>query len=196
MTDFLINGVLNPLPISSDDEFGKLLQHLNSHLVDDNSLISSIKINGIEIGEEEEKELGPVPLEQLRSIEVRTLHPLEMAKDTLATLTIYTQRLAELSRQTADERHPVEAVVKFQKLVAGIETFVEAVTTLKDVATGHDSREVVILEAQLLSIMQGLLQAESEKNSLASGALLREKLPENLRQWREVALPSLTAGLR
>src|SRR3954463_15913248 len=75
MSTFLINGVEKQLPVSWESPLGALIQYAESHFNSDHALVTTFKVNGLEISAAEEVTLGGIPLSSLKTIEIETVHP-------------------------------------------------------------------------------------------------------------------------
>jgi hypothetical protein len=191
MNHFLVNGVAKPTPLGSDENFGQLLEHLRAQLTHENSLISAIKVNGMEISELDEKNLRDVPLSALDSIEVLLVHPRELAEETLQTLRLFTERLAVISRELATNPKTSSLNPNLQKLLDGIQTLIDAISTVKSILKIGALAPLNVAEQDLLSILKDIVEAQESGNHEYRLALLSEHLPRNLEDWSKNAIPAI-----
>lgn len=191
MIDFKINGIERPAPVALDQNFGSLIEYVHQNMVNEMSLISSIKVNGQEINENEELELSPINLSDILSIEICFAHPREIAEDTLQTLKLFTDQLALLSRRTGAEIGSPEAELDFQKLLDGIQTLADTVQNVKKILHIGLMPLINILEADLISVLTDLVQTHESRDLVYRAALLNEHLPLNLELWRDEGIPEM-----
>lgn len=191
MTQITVNGMEQSLPLEEKDSLSQAIQFVRKNYVSDTTWISSIKVNGNEVGGTEEGSFSEVPLSEIRSIEILTTHPRELADDTLRTLIEFSAHLeafcGNVARQLA-ERGPS---ADFEKLLDGIGTFTESLVGAKQVLRVGSFGPIDVLEADLLSILKDVLEFFRKKDYAYVAELLRDPLTANLRQWREQGLPAL-----
>lgn len=119
------------------------------------------------------------------------IKPEELARETLQTLKLFTGHLISLSYQAAQEPDSVQSLKCFQRLLDGIQTFVDTVSTTKAVLQKHHENAVNILEADLLSILKDMLEAENTGDAAYRRDLLLVHLPKNLEDWRDSGIEKL-----
>jgi hypothetical protein len=191
MNQFIVNGVSQPSPLSTEENFRSLLAHIHEHLIHETALVSSIKVNGLEINAKDESVLSQVTLSDLESVEVTLVHPREMAEDTLQTLLLFTERLADMSRRTAEELGQLTTEENFTRLTDGIETFVHSLHAAKTVLRIGTLPAADILERDMLSLMKDILECRKSNNVDYLIALLSEHLPINLHDWCVSGIPAI-----
>lgn|GEM_PF-3697584 len=191
--NFSINGVVQPSDEFEGRSFDELLKIVGSKLGDvDGQLISSIKVNGVEISETEEMALSTEPCAKLESVEITLAHPREIAEDTLQTLKIFAGKLADLSLRAADEfEDATPRSESYLRLIDGIQTFVESILSVRQVLRIGLLQPVRLLEADLLSIAQDLLAAHMSGDRAYRGMLLRNQLPACMDDWAQQGIPAM-----
>jgi hypothetical protein len=192
MQHFTINGVERTPLAAQTESFHELIAKVQDQLTGDHSLISSIRVNGIEIGEHEEKALAEVRLSDLESVEITLAHPREMAEETLQTLILFSGKLSDLSLQAADELEatPVNNA-SYHRLIDGIKVFVETVDAVKSILRVGILPPINVLEVDLVSVMKDLLQAVQSGDAAYRSDLLRTHIPGNLNDWATQGIPTL-----
>ena len=191
MNNFRINGVERTTPVGSDQNFDALIGFVHTNMVNDSSLIASVRVNGVEISENEEKALATIPLAELESVEINFIHPRELAEETLQTLRTYTDSLAELSKRIASEYGSAEANQDYTRLIEGIQTMADTVIHVRKVLRIGILPIVNVLEVDLLSILKDLVETHGAKDPTYRIQLLEDHLPTNLTQWRDVGIPEM-----
>lgn len=78
MSDYSVNGQNHALPISEDASLQELIEYVRRQWTSENSLVTSIRINGTDLSSSEELQLGDVPVHLVDRIEVFTAHPREI----------------------------------------------------------------------------------------------------------------------
>jgi hypothetical protein len=191
MNQILLNGKEIQYAASPDDCVEELMAKIRRDFNSDSALISAIKINGKELNTEGEEAVNRLPVSKIRSLEVFTTHPRELAEETLQSLIEFTAHLENFSRQAADHLEKGKSPHEFVKLVEGIETFTEALVGTKQILRIGLLPAVTSLEADLSSILKDLvLFAESGQRDYVID-LMRNHLPANLADWRVSGIPAL-----
>ena len=193
MSLFLVNGVQLNVPLAPETPFQDLLSYLKKSFAPENVLISSLKVNGAEITEPEEKALADIPFSQLKSIEVFTAHPREIADETLQGLLKFSDVLQKLCVRTGQNPSDPRFYNDFSKLLDGITTLTEGITCVKNIMKLEEGSVPALdaLEDDLLAILKDLMKHQEQRKADQISVVLRERLSENLVNWKEVAIPAL-----
>jgi hypothetical protein len=192
MIHVIVNGVEVALPAQADSSLRELLQEIRTGYSTETSLISSILINGIEIDAQDETAIGGVKLKELRSIEVFTAHPKEIAEETLQSLIEFSNHLEKLCENTAKLLLEVPSQTEMlPKLADGITTFIDALTNVKLILHVGAMNKVQILEADMLSILKDMLDYQRKSEFAFVGTVIKDALIPNLETWRLDGIPSL-----
>lgn len=190
-----VNGTTRETPSNLDQSLGELLEELRNTYNSKNSLISSIRVDNQEISERDEAALAILPLSDLSTVELTTSHPRELAEETLQILIPFAENLTELSQSAANlfekGEHPSQELAR---LFDGIETFSEALLDAKKILNISELGPTRILEIDLLSVMQDVLEAYHKDNQEYLVNLLRTHLPESLRDWSAKGLPAILSS--
>lgn len=192
---FLVNGVEQRFPETVRREescFGELMKHIRSKYGSREICISSIRVDGKELTENEEVAFDLLPLSEIQSLEIVTAHPREIAEETLQNLILFTEHLTQLSRSAGDaflaHGHPSRELAK---LMDGIEIFLEALSNVRQILRVGISPALDLLEADLSSLMKDLLESYQKGEIPYVAEILRDHLPTNLEDWRDDGLPGL-----
>lgn len=194
MSAFVVNGQNRELPISEESSLQELITCIRQQWTSENSLVTSIKINGNDLSSNEESQLGDVPVHLLDTIEVFTAHPREIAEETLQMLKTFTDGLIALSKICGENVGDASAESKFLKLVEGMGTFHEALATVKKILRLEEDprfQELYQHEGALLAVLKEILTAKEARNTAHLRKLLTELLPQNLSAWRDSVLPTI-----
>jgi hypothetical protein len=189
----VINGI--PKNIDTNQSLRDLLTYLRKNLCNDAAVISCIRIDGRELTEMEEEKLQAETLDHLGDIEVFTAHPHELAQETLQSLLPFTLALDALSKGIAEQiRNPrmgVNLDVQYQRLLGGLDDFIEAIKGTKQIMRLYSDSRIALLEADLASVLTDILEARKNRNVPYLADLLGEHLPFSLQEWRENGIPTL-----
>jgi hypothetical protein len=192
MIHVLVNGVQVELPAQASSSLRDLLTEIRAGYSTETSLISSILVNGIEIDAQDESAIGGVKLSELRSLEVFTAHPKEIAEETLQSLIEYSNHLESLCENTAKLLLEVPSKTDLlPKLADGVTTFIDALTNVKLILHVGALNKIQILEADLLSILKDMLDYQRKSEFAFVGTVIRDALIPNLETWRLDGIPSL-----
>src|SRR5437868_2572261 len=101
MNHYLVNGIEKDLA-ETVQNLSELIHQIRKAHTTETTLISSILVNGIEINEQEEHLIGNVPVSSLRSLEIFTAHPKEIAEETLQSLVEFTKHLEEMCERVGE----------------------------------------------------------------------------------------------
>ena len=192
MIQFLINGVEVAIPDTTSGSVREVIQTIRSNYSTETSLISSIRVKGVEIDAQDESLIGTLPVMELRSLEVFTAHPREIAEETLQSLVEFSAHLesicAETSRQLLGSPPKTEML---PRVADGITTFIDALTNVKQILHVGVMPKVQILEADLLSILKDMLDYQRKSEFHFIGQVIQDALITNLVQWRTDGIPTL-----
>jgi hypothetical protein len=193
MNHFAVNGISLDVPFAPETPFQELLTYLKQNLVVDHAYISSLRVNGTEISEHQEKALAMTPCSQFTSVEVFTAHPREIAEETLQSLIEFSGLLEKFCARIGQQAANPKFYMEFSKLMDGISTLTEGIAVIKKTLQiePHSVPPLDALETDLLSILQEMLAYQEKKKTPELASLIRERLRENLQNWRDVALPAL-----
>jgi hypothetical protein len=187
-----VNGSEKELPLDPERSLGDLLDLIRKQYNSDSSCISSIRIDELELSEKEEAAYALLPLSDLKKIEITTVHPRELAEETLQTLLFFMDHLMRLSTEAGElfrkGEHPS---FELAKLFDGMQTFSDGIENSKRVIQTGRIESVHILEVDLLSLMQDTIDAYHENNHAYLADLLEKHLPENLARWRDEGIPAI-----
>jgi hypothetical protein len=191
MNQFLVNGVSTELPnaVRPESDLGELIQHIETTYVSDSALLSSVLIDGVEMTCYDQNELATLPLTGIRSVEVVTTTPKELAEETLQDLLPFCEGLADMSRRVAADLGSHER--EFRQLVDGIEMLIESVMTVRMTLRVAAIPPVNVLEAEIVSILRDLVDSKQAGNQAHLSELLSEHLPKHLEDWRREGIPAL-----
>jgi hypothetical protein len=191
MNQILLNGNKVKTPTSGNTPFSELMRFLKSQIDSNLALITRVKIDGNDIPNTEDEALASTPLGHFEHIEIFTSHPKEVADETLHDLMTFAQVLEDLCQHCAAQTEEAPFAHQFGRLIDGITTFTDAVSGVKQILKLGLFNSIQMLETELLTILREILQAKEKKDMPTLSNLLAEKLPLNLRKWRETGLPSL-----
>jgi hypothetical protein len=187
-----VNGIQKETPLDAERSLGDLLSVLRQQYNSDTSCISAIKIDNQEISEREEAAYALLPISDLQKIEITTVHPRELAEETLQSLIAFTDHLARLAIEAGElfnkGEHPSFELAKF---FDGMQTFSDAVESSKQVIKPGHIEGLHVLQVDLLSLMQDTIDAYHDNDHKYLAELLLTHLPENLARWRDKGLPAL-----
>jgi hypothetical protein len=139
--------------------------------------------------EDELKDPSEVPVSQ--SAETLAANTRETAFETIKDLYDFSIILENLSCFSAELLGEPDFQANFSKLIDGLDAFTQGVSTVKRVLKIGVLPGLDILEADLLSILQDLLDSQQKNLPQYASELLKEHLPLNLKQWREEGIPGL-----
>lgn len=191
MKTIRVNGVDTQIPAGAA-VFDDFIQSLSTTLNQNSQVISSIRINGIEVSETEEASLKTLPIEELGDIEVLTSNPADLAYETLNTLETYIDRLvASVDRAALHYRgkNLIAGDAYFSKSIDGLDLFVQTIGGIKMALRIGLQPKVALSEAALVSIMNDLLEAKRQNNYVFMADLLQKDLVENLNEWKNQVFP-------
>lgn len=191
MNEILINGESKPVHLKPESSFGELYQYIYKNFTDERRLISSLIVDGVEVTPRVEAEYKERSISQFGTVEVTTAHPRELAEDTLQTLSLFTDTLIRLSFRAAQSGTAEELGQNLTKLVEGLDTFTETVTSIKSILRVSHQQTLKLLEIDLGSILTDIFEAKQRNDDGFVRETLKSHLPDNLKQWKEVVIPKL-----
>ncbi|MBI3558051.1 MAG: hypothetical protein HY074_17445 [Deltaproteobacteria bacterium] len=188
-----VNGIEQAIPEGATI-FEEFITGLNKSLSSERKVISSIRVNGQEISESDEKQFNGMQLEQMGEIDVETANPADLAYQTLNTLEQYIDRLVtSIGRAAVHYRgkNLISADAYFAKSIDGLDLFVQTIGGVKLALRVGLNTHVALAEAELISVMNDLLDAKRQNNYLYMAELLEKELIENLSEWKDKIFPLL-----
>ena len=191
MKTIRINGV--DQGVSADNlVFEDFIKDLNKTLNQDSQVISSIKVDGKEISENDEEIIKKTPLGEVGVIEVFTSSPMDLAYETLNTLEQYMDRLIASVERAAiyyRDKNLIAADGYFVKAIDGLDLFVQTIGGIKLALRIGLHQQIAIAEATLVSVMNDLLEAKRQNNYVYMAELLEKELIGNLNEWKAEIFP-------
>lgn len=194
MYTLFINGKESSLGASSaqtEYSLGELLGDLRKDLVHESQLITSIKIDGNEIDTAREDEFRALPIAAIRSLEIKTAHPKEIAQETLQSLIGFADILKKMSVELSIAPEDSQFYPMFIRLLNGLEAMIDSITASKLTLRIGRIDSVAFLEVDLKSILTDLLSAKEKDDVDFLKKVLGTDLPENLHEWMIRGLPEL-----
>ncbi len=113
-----------------------------------------------------------------------------MVGEILADLDGFMELLSRMSGSIAVESAGV-GTPQFDRLVDGLQTVAESIGAVKQVLNFKGGTEIAILEAEMGSILNDLLESLTTGDSAYVRDLLSIHLPKHLEEWRTEGLPAL-----
>ncbi len=184
MNLFSLNGEKIETGLAQNENFESLLRYIYESLTGPNRVVSSIRVNGIDLNEDEENSLAAVALQDLDSVEVILKDAKEVTEETL-------QSLRELLRQMVPLCVSCTTMTELRRILDGMEMMVESIAHVK---TAMKVEKIDFLEAretELLEMLRELLATMTPDQPEARHILLSQKLPVHLLGWIEDAIPRL-----
>lgn len=188
-----INGVEEAIPTGAKI-FDEFMTGLNKKLDAERRVISAIRINGQELSEADEQKIATTPLDQMGEIEIDTASPIDLAFQTLSTLDLYVDKLvASIQKASAHYRgkNLVAADAYFAKAIDGLDLFVQTIGGVKLALRVGLNTHLALAEAELISVMNDLLDAKRQANYVFMADLLEKDLTDNLVEWKSKVFPIL-----
>jgi len=191
MIEIVINGVRTEIEGDKEQPLGGVLKNVRTGMSNEQTLISSLRVNGQELTDVTEELLASQPVSVVGPIEVETASKNQIAHETIDALLTFLPELMVLAQRTAVSPNKGERVQIFNRLLNGIETFYEAVSAVKLTYRIPENENLALLEGSLISIMDRLLVACEERNDQRLNAILEGDLADNFRLWMSTGIPSV-----
>lgn len=191
MTHLLVNGVETRIPLAEGESLDKLIGFLRTSLITETNWISSIQADGREIGGRDEREFTEVKLADIARLEVLTIHPRELAQETLQMLVEFTHHLETLALRVSADLHQGVAAPDLQKLLDGIHVFTDSLVEAKRAMRIGLFPKTDLLETELLSLLKDILEALQKAETSYVAQLIGIEMVDNVRAWRDTGLPAL-----
>ena len=160
----------------------ELMTQLRSEDLGQGRVISAIKVNGIQISDDDETSLANLLLSEIETVELLTTDGRSLAADTLETLEPFVVRLSHIAQTAAVDGD-------LSRLIEGAAILSETVAGVRAVLSQTPSPEADSLEIEFRLILGDLL---AEVEGGRDGAMiLATRLPAHLEQWIKVGIPAL-----
>lgn len=191
MNMFYLDGKDTHVTLEPKKSFGEFLKVIRTQYDSPTSIIHGITVDGLEVGPEDEHLLNDVPLEHLNKIEVFTAHPREIAIETLQILGSYLQGIQAKCMSLAKIDAAVEFEAALMSVIENLCVFSDSVFQIKTVLNRHSLSEILILEADLHSILVDIKQMQELSQTNEIKNLSCSDLVKNLEQWRLTGIPAI-----
>jgi hypothetical protein len=188
-----INGNRYDIPCSEDTSLSEAIRYVENKMLNNQILVTSIRVDGVELTERERNELAEIPIRALGDLEILTASPREIADDTIQSLIPYVASLSELSRTIVDSEKGIYNEEMFRKLLDGLELMADAVNTVKRALKVGPIDEISEAEDELALQLSLILDARRSNDIQTAQKLMTNDLPRVLNHWSEVALPALAS---
>jgi hypothetical protein len=195
MNQVLINGIARTIPLPAESLFQGLIDYLQTKVLDREALISSVRIDGIEVVNPVET-MGDVPISAMKSVEIITQGSNAFAIDTLKTLAEYIDHLQGRCRALRDLSGTPGFFQELGRIGEGISMLTQTVEQLKKLLNIPQQPELALLEADLLSVLQELLKYQEEGKTEYMIQLIDEHLTDVLSQWHGEGIALLSRSLK
>lgn len=191
MNTILVNGNPIQIPFKTTVTFDEVMSYIKGQIDPNSALIASIRLDGTDVIDPEDQALAATPSSHFNQIEIFTLHPKDVAQETLSDLIEFSKILENLSIKAATRHQEQDFPVYFSQLIDGLNTFTEAVSGVKRILKLGLFNSIQSLESSLLVTLKKILATQEGAIDENLDQLLTEELPKNLKEWRETGLPSL-----
>lgn len=217
MKSLSINGVVKSSSLNENNSLHHLLDDLRQTYVSESNVITMIRIDGKDLDESGEKEFSEVPLSAFDAIEVFTMHPREIAEQTLQHLLEFTYHLERYCQNAAEavthyhlnnkDDKKTKTFSEITALVDGVSTFIDSLFYVKrilriglnehDIARFNASPTqsimglLALLETDLLEILKETLEFLQKDELLNVAEMLQGHLSSNIIEWREKGIPAI-----
>ena len=190
-TQLYVNGVPQQVRFEAQSTFSDFLRQIYATYRSEEALISSLKVDGIELSDQDETAISALPIGEITRIDVVTTHPKVFVEETLQTLRIYAERLKVQCGDIAAKTDPQELDRDMVTLLDGLQVMVDTLTHVKAILKVTQDQEIALLEADLLSTLQDLLQARQEGKLEYVREVVRTLLVESIQEWIDIGIPRL-----
>jgi hypothetical protein len=194
MKTFTINGQEIQVEANAENTFGDLMDHVRDLGMQDGQLLCSIRVNNIELEDEDEMALEALKLSEIESVAVEMKPARIVADETLGTLENFLPRLSEISRSAENHND-------LGRLIDGIGMLAESVEQIRAIIGQKQMVEVDLLGDQLVELSTRLLdelKGEQKAGTIteARKKLLQVAFPAHFESWRAQGVPALIRGLK
>jgi hypothetical protein len=174
---------------------GDILQDIREKRFAETEFISSISINGEEVGAEKLAGLENRPLSGITSIEIKTDNPRDISLRVLSNMSEFLEHLITLINQSADKFRlddESEANKHFIGCVEGLQTFVSVLDKIKNLnkldfsAITYESTPVSEKQERLLKVFNSLHNTQKIKDWISIADLLEYELSPLISDWKQI----------
>ena len=192
MTQIRVNGQAVEVSFGTDQNVIQVVDDLRKRFNTETCIVSNILVDGTELQNgTDESPLKNINISEVRSIEIFTSHPKEVAEETLNCLDSFATQLQETSQAAAEKLQSGHPSNEFMQLIDGLKTFSEAIHQVKIILKTSTLAPLPMLEADLLSILKDLFEFTESGDTPYLFELLNKHLPQNLTEWRLQGIPTL-----
>lgn len=192
--EVMVNGRPQNVNFEENWSLDQLVSELRDQISDEKQIVTSIKVNGLELMDAHQAGLLDFQIKALSQIEIKTEerrdHIREVGEDIVRILGDYIPHLVRLSLAVAQFKNGIHSH-EFRKLTEGMEIIVNTLQTFK-VGVGISLESPArVLEAELKSIFKELISAQETKNETMVQDILEKQIPEHLDHWLKEGIPAL-----
>jgi hypothetical protein len=157
------------------EDLSQLVRAIEVMHEEENKFVSSIRVNGLRLTEEDEEKLSHCKTTEVDTIEVTLSTETELNKNLLSEVKQHITKTHSLAVETADyflEAKQYEGLMSFKSLTRFIDTLNPLIALLKDSA----------IEQNFIALVKKMLSALDQKDYVLLSDLLEYDLVESLQE--------------
>ncbi|RJP79182.1 MAG: hypothetical protein C4524_05650 [Candidatus Zixiibacteriota bacterium] len=196
-----LNHRAEDVPTEGVHFFGELMERVSRKAESDGARILKVKLNGEDITGKDRTDLNKLPLDEIQEVEVHTGDPRVLARSSLYSVADFLEKLlaemqstAELFRLGNEER----SNQSFMRCLDGMQVFMHSLESCRrllgisfellfvPVGLGNDDVTVAENRRRLFEVLDGMIEAQTNKDWLLLADLLEYELVPILEDWRQI----------
>mgnify|MGYP001189830905 CR=1 FL=1 len=195
MPKIIINNEEKNCDTSSFGNLNKLYENLLGEFATKESFVTSIKLNGEELSENELQKKGDLPVNDIETFEMIILTLPEMTLNSINNVMEYLAKLIPAVKNASElfrTKSPEEANKYYLQCVEGLTWFQEVVDNISSLLKleleklDFGSKSFEELQKQLLSITKEIHDSQDKKDWVMLADLLEYELTPYLEEWQSV----------
>jgi hypothetical protein len=190
--NIFINGKKINIELEENQKISSVIEKINQEISKENLVVTGFEINGQFVAEADHNQYLDESLELFENINFIATTPIDLAYETINTLELYLDRLINSIERAGihyKNMNLVAAESYLAKAIDGLDLFIQTIGGIKMALKFGLNQKVALIEADLVSIMNEILNAKRQNNYIYLSEILSKDLIENLYQWKEVAFP-------
>lgn len=192
MSTVLVDGQeKTDIQIQSNWKLDEAVQYLYEKFNTKTHLITTVKVDGVEMNTGNEIHLRAVPISAIGQIEILTSHPREVAEEMLQNVKEFVYIVREKCLGLVQVEPKADFDKGFIAILDGLSTVAESIKMIRRTLKIDNLEMVSQLEQEYLTIIRALLVAQQKGDDAKIRIILSHKLAFNLEKWHTEGIPAM-----
>lgn len=196
-----LNNQMEDFPTEGIQYFGQLMEKLTEKAAAEGGSVLSVKVNGEDLTGRDRSHLQDLPLEDIEQLEIQTGDPKELARSTMDSIAEFLEQLLKELHKTADlfrQGDSNQSNEFFVRCLDGLQVFMHSLEICRRLLgisfellyspseNGRADKSVAESRRQLFSVLDGMIQAQTDQDWVLMADMLEYELIPALEEWRQI----------